>query len=271
MIAHDTMRSWSRAASYVFLIVTSVVMVLPFFWMISTAFKGPQEAYIYPPTLFPAGLHWENFSHVLETVPFIRFYLNSILVTSIITAGQVVTASLAGYVFARIEFFGRDLIFYLYLATTIIPTQVTMLPLFLIMSKLGWLDTYQALTVPFLSSSFAVFFLRQFFATAARIDGASHVRTLFQIVLPSLRPAIATITLFTFLTYWDSYLWPLIVTNTTAMRVLPIGLRFFIEESGAQLNYMMAGALMAVAPIIVIFFFAQKQFIEGIALTGLKG
>jgi len=235
MISYDTMRSWSRIASYVFLIATSVVMVLPFFWMISTALKGQQEVYIYPPTLFPAELHWENFAHVLETVPFVRFYLNSLLVTSIITVGQVVTAALAGYVFARIEFFGRDLLFYLYLATMIIPTQVTMLPLFLIMSQLGWLDTYQALTVPFLSSSFAVFFLRQFFATfpreleeAAKIDGASHMRTLFQIVLPSLRPAIATITLFTFLTYWDSYLWPLIVTNTTEMRVLPIGLRFFI-------------------------------------------
>lgn len=267
-----------RTASYIFLITAGVVMVVPFLWMISTALKGQQEVYIYPPTLFPSELHWENFGHVLETVPFVRFYLNSLVVTGIITFSQVSTAALAGYVFARIEFPGRDLIFYLYLATLIIPTQVTMLPLFLLVSQLGWIDTVQALTVPFLANAFAVFFLRQFFVSlpreleeAARIDGASRLRILWQIILPLARPALATITLFIFLSHWDDYLWPLIVTNTTEMRTLPIGLRFFIEETGAQLNYMMAGALMAVAPVVALFFVLQRQFIEGVALSGTKG
>jgi multiple sugar transport system permease protein len=169
------------------------------------------------------------------------------------------------------------MIFYLYLATLIVPTQVTMLPLFLLISRLGWIDTYQGLTIPFLANAFAVFFFRQFFATlpreledAARIDGAGRLRILWQIILPLSRPALAAITLFIFLFHWDDYLWPLVVTNTSEMRTLPIGLRFFIEETGAQLHYMMAGSLMAIAPIIALFFAVQKQLIEGIALSGMK-
>jgi multiple sugar transport system permease protein len=267
-----------RLLSYAFLIATSLVMVFPFVWMVTTALKGQQEVYQYPPTLWPQALHWENFTHVLDTVPFGRFFVNSLVVTAIITVSQIATSVLAGYVFARLEFPGRNLIFYLYLATLIIPNQVTMLPLFLLVSRLGWIDTYQGLTVPFLANAFAVFFLRQFFASlprepedAARIDGAGRLRTLVQIILPLSRPAVATIALFTFLTHWDEYLWPLVVTNTTLMRTLPIGLRFFIEEAGAQLHYMMAAALMAVAPVILLFLIAQRQFIEGIALTGSKG
>jgi len=271
-------RRFTKWGSYILLSMVAVIMAVPFLWMISTSLKGSQEVYRVPPTLFPSELHWENFTHVLDTVPFGRFYLNTIIVTTIITVSQVVTAILAAYVFARIPFPGRDTIFYLYLATLIVPTQVTMLPLFLLISRLGWIDTYQALTVPFLANAFAIFFLRQFFLTipieledAAKLDGCGRMRFLIQIMLPLSRPALATITLFIFLGYWDDYLWPLVVTNSTDMRTLAIGLRFFIDESGAQFHFMMAAALMAVTPIIVVFFFAQRQFIEGIALTGTKG
>lgn len=278
MISYRAGAFFGRWASYIILATVSVVMIFPFVWMVFTAFKGNQEVYIYPPTLFPQEWHWDNFDHVLTTVPFVQFYFNSVFVTTIITVSQVVTSALAAYAFARFEFFGRNFLFLVYLATLVIPDQVTMLPLFLLISKLGWIDTYQALTVPFLANAFAVFFLRQFFASlpreledAARVDGAGRVRILVQIVMPLARPALATITLFIFLAHWDSYLWPLIVTNTTSMRTLPIGLRFFVEESGAQLNYTMAGALMAVIPIILLFFMVQKRFIEGIAMTGTKG
>ena len=271
-------RRLSTWGSYTLLVVAAVVMVVPFLWMITTSLKGAHEVYRVPPTLIPSELHWENFTHVLDTVPFGRFYLNTIVVTTIITVSQVATAVLAAYVFARIQFPGRDIIFFLYLATLIVPTQVTMLPLFLIVSRLGWIDTYQALTMPFLANAFAVFFLRQFFLTvpveledAAKLDGCGRLRFLWQIMLPLSGPALATITLFIFLGFWDDYLWPLLVTNSTEMRTLAIGLRFFIDESGAQFNYMMAAALMAVVPIIIVFFIAQKQFIEGIALTGTKG
>jgi len=155
---------------------------------------------------------------------------------------------------------------------------VTIIPLYLILNALGWLDTYQGLTVPFLANAFTVFFLRQFFLTipreledAARIDGCGRLRFLWQIMIPLARPALATITLFVFLSHWDDYLWPLIVTNSTSMRTLPIGLRYFVSEAGNQFHYMMAAALMAVAPVLAVFFAAQKQFIEGISLTGLKG
>lgn len=278
MTSYRTGLFFGRWASYILLSTVSLVMIFPFIWMVFTAFKGNQEVYVYPPTFFPQEFHWDNFSHVLETVPFVRFYFNSLLVTILITVSQVITSALAAYAFARLEFFGRDFLFILYLATLVIPNQVTMLPLFLLVSRLGWIDTYQALVIPFLANAFAVFFLRQFFAglpreleDAARVDGAGRLRILMQIILPLARPALATITLFIFLSEWDSYLWPLIVTNTQAMRTLPIGLRFFVEESGAQLNYMMAGALMAVIPIILLFFAAQRQFIEGIAMTGTKG
>ncbi len=269
---------FGTSGTYILLIVMSVLTVFPFVWMVGTALKSPQEIFAYPPTLWPAELHWENFRTVFERVPFLRFYLNSVIVTFIITFAQVFTATLAGYAFARLQFPFKKFLFAAYLATLIIPNEVTMLPLFLLTSKLGWIDTYQGLAAPFLASAFAVFFLRQFFMTvpreleeAALLDGASRMRILMQIVLPLARPAIATITLFIFLGEWDNYLWPLIVTNSEAMRTLPIGLRFFVEESGSQLNLMMAGAVMAVVPIILLFFMAQKQFIEGISMTGSKG
>jgi multiple sugar transport system permease protein len=271
-------RLFGTSGTYVLLAAMTLVTVAPFVWMIGTALKTQQEIFVYPPTLWPAEPQWGNFAAVLDRVPFLRFYWNSVVVTVVITVTQVVTSALAGYAFARIEFPLKNAVFVLFLATLIIPNQVTMLPLFLLVSRLGWIDTYQALTVPFLANAFAVFFLRQFFLTvpreleeAATIDGAGRMRVLFTIVLPLARPALATIALFIFLGEWDNYLWPLIVTNSQEMRTLPIGLRFFVEESGSQLHLMMAGAVMAVAPILLLFFMAQKQFIEGIAMTGSKG
>ncbi len=278
MTSHRLGKFFGRSASYVLLIVMSAATTFPFVWMVGTALKSPQEILAYPPTLWPHELRWENFVTVFEKVPFLRFYVNSIVVTCLITVWQVVTSALAGYAFARLQFPFKRLLFTAYIATLIIPGEVTMLPLFLLVSRLGWIDTYQGLTVPFLASAFAVFFLRQFFLTipheleeAARLDGAGRWRILLQIVLPLARPALATITLFIFLSEWDNYLWPLIVTNSEAMRTLPIGLRYFVEESGSQLHLMMAGAVMAVLPILLLFFMAQKQFIEGIAMTGSKG
>jgi multiple sugar transport system permease protein len=278
MTSYRLGRFLGRSGTYVLLIFMSAITIFPFVWMIGTSLKTTQEIFAFPPTLWPAEPQWRNFATVLERVPFLRFYFNSIVVTTILTFSQVATAALAGYAFARITFPFKNFLFGAYLATLIIPNQVTMLPLFLLVSRFGWIDTYQGLTVPFLANAFAVFFLRQFFLTipreleeAARIDGAGRVRVLFQIVMPLARPALSTITLFIFLSEWDNYLWPLIVTNSEAMRTLPIGLRFFVEESGSQLHLMMAGAVMAVVPILLLFFMAQKQFIEGIAMTGTKG
>ena len=278
MTSHRLGRFFGRSGTYVLLIVMSAATVFPFVWMLGTALKSTQEIFAYPPSLWPQQLRWQNFAVVFDKVPFLRFYVNSIVVTLLITLWQVVTSAMAGYAFARLHFPLKRVLFTAYIATLIIPNEVTMLPLFLLVSRLGWIDTYQGLTVPFLASAFAVFFLRQFFLTipheleeAARLDGAGRWRILLQSGLPVARPALATITLFIFLSEWDNYLWPLIVTNSEAMRTLPIGLRYFVEESGSQLNLMMAGAVMAVVPILLLFFMAQKQFIEGIAMTGSKG
>jgi len=273
-------RARSRLAgilTHVLLIAAGAVMVVPFIWMISTAFKGDAEIYIYPPTWIPEQFHLENFARAWRFVPFGRFYLNSIFVAVTITVSQVITGALAGYVFARVRFPGRDSIFYMYLATLIIPTQVTMLPLFLMLNALKWVNTYQGLIMPFLANAFIVFFLRQFFSTipaeledAARIDGCGRTRFIWQVLLPLSRPALASIGLFTFLGQWNSYIWPLIITNSTKMRTLPIGLRYFVEESGAQYNLMMAAAIITVAPVVLLFFVAQRQFIETLARTGVK-
>jgi len=263
--------------THLILVTAGFVMVVPFVWMVSTALKGNSEIYIYPPTWVPAEIHLDNFARAWRYAPFGRFYVNSVFVAVTITLSQVVTSALAGYVFARVRFPGRDMIFYMYVATLIVPTQVTMLPLFLMMNELKWINTYKGLIMPFLANAFMVFFLRQFFSTipmeledAAKIDGCGRTRFIIQVLLPLSRPALASTGLFTFLGHWNSYIWPLIITNSTRMRTLPIGLRYFVEESGAQHNYMMAAALITVAPVVLLFFLAQRQFIESIARTGVK-
>jgi len=277
MLGLSARKRVTRLLRHLVLIVAGIVMTVPFIWMVSTAFKGDAEIYIYPPTWAPAEIHLENFNRAWNYVPFGRYYVNSIFVAVTVTACQVFTAALAGYVFARVRFPGRDAIFYMYVATLIVPTQVTMLPLFLIMNQLKWINTYQALIAPFLASAFIAFFLRQFFSTipleledAAKIDGCGRTRFIWQILLPLSRPALASIGLFTFLGQWNSYIWPLIITNSTNMRTLPIGLRYFVEDSGTQYNLMMAAAMITVAPVVVLYFVAQRQFIESIARTGLK-
>ncbi|MBU0711587.1 carbohydrate ABC transporter permease [bacterium] len=264
--------------THLLLIVVGVTMIVPFLWMFSTSLKDVTELYEYPPKWIPSHLNWQNYIKAMELAPFGRFYLNSLLVTFCITLGQMITACLAAYVFARIEFPGRDILFVIYLSTMIIPVQVTIIPLFLIVKQLGWFDTYQGLIIPFIARAFPIIFLRQFFMTlpkdledAAKVDGCGHLRFLWKILLPTARPALSTIGLFTFLFHWRDYLWPLVITNTTEMRTLPVGLRYFVSEQGTQFHYMMAASIIVTIPIVLIYLFAQKQFIKGVTMTGLKG
>lgn len=262
------------------LIVLGIVMVLPFVWMLSTALKGPREIFIYPPKWIPEKLHWSNFKEAWNAAPFARFYLNSILISAATTVGQVITGVLAAYAFARLEFSGKDFLFLVFLGTLMVPSQVTLIPTYIVMSDIGWVDTYQALIVPFIASAFSVFLLRQFFLTippeleeAAIMDGCSKVRFIVFILLPLSKPAIASVSLFTFLGSWNSYLWPLIVINSNSMRTLPIGLRYFVAQQGggSQWHLLMAASVITIVPVLLVFFFTQKQFIEGIAQTGIKG
>jgi len=262
---------------YIFLILGLLVTIFPFFWMVFSAFKTTADVYTYPPKWFPTTWTFDNFSKVFDMVPFGLYYLNSIFVTSLVTLGQIMVSVLAGFALSRLDFPLKKFIYTFILSTMLMPFVVTMIPVFLIMKDLKWIDKYEGLVVPFLFSGFSIFFLTQFFMTvpkdlqdAAKIDGCGYFNILFKIMLPNIKPAIATIALFTFLEQWRSYLWPLIITNSTNMRTLPVGLKFLMTEGGGEYHLMMAASLMAIMPVLIIFAFAEKQFIKSITLTGLK-
>lgn len=265
---------------HIILIALGVCMIVPFVWMISTSLKGYHEIFRYPPTWIPESFRWQNYIEAWNLAPFDRFYFNSTFVAVVTTVGQIITGVLAAYAFARMEFKGRDQVFMMFLATLMVPTQVTLIPTFILMSKIGWINSYEALIVPFISTAFSVFLLRQFFLTipqeledAALIDGCSKMRFIFTILMPLAKPAIASVGLFGFLGSWNSYLWPLIVINSNQMRTLPIGLRYFVSQQGggSEWHYLMAASLIVMLPVLIVFFLAQKQFIEGIAKSGIKG
>jgi multiple sugar transport system permease protein len=269
-----------RAAviAYAALGVGSLWALFPFLWMISTSLKSDSQVLVYPPVWVPTPLVWENYLEVLRLLPFGRFVLNTTIVATTVTILELVTSSLAAYAFARLRFPGRDKLFLLYLATLMIPGQVTIIPNFLLMSWLGWVDTYMALIVPAAFSAFGTFLLRQFFLSippeleqAARIDGCSYFGVYRYIILPLSGPALATLAVFAFMTQWNAFLWPLIVTNKETMRTLTVGLRYFGDESVQQFNYLMAGTVMSLIPILILFLLLQRYFVRGIAMTGMGG
>jgi ABC-type glycerol-3-phosphate transport system permease component len=222
----------------------------------------------------------ENYVTAWTTVPFLRFFINSIIQTGTIVLFQVLFSILAAYAFSILDFPGRDLLFYVILGSLMVPFQLTFIPNFILISKLGWINTYQGLTVPFLASAFGVFLLRQFFLSlprdlydAAKVDGASSWRYLWQIVVPLSKGAISALVTFSFLAAWGQFLWPLVITNQPEMRTIQIGIRFFLadQERGADWGAIMAGAIIALLPTMILFLVAQKQLVRGIASTGLKG
>jgi multiple sugar transport system permease protein len=263
---------------HLLLITGSVVMLVPFAWMLSTSLKEPGDVFIYPPQWIPQPVQWENYQETVTVMPFGRFYLNSAIQAVSVTVLQLLTASLAAYAFARLRFRGRDLLFMLYLATMMIPFPVTMIPNFVIVRYLNWIDTFRALILPPAFSAFSTFLLRQYFMSipvemddAARVDGASSFRIWWQIILPLSGPALATLAIFTFLGQWNSFLWPLIITNSEKMRTLPVGLATFQGQYSVQWHLLMAGSVIAVLPILVIYIAGQRWFVRGITLTGMGG
>ncbi len=264
---------------YVVLTISALIVVLPFIWMVSTSFKGPREIFAYPPQWIPQEWRFQNYIDAFQAAPFARYFYNSAVVALCVTIGQLVSCSLAAFAFARMEFRGKGLLFSLFLTTTMISTQVTLVPSYLIIQKLHWIDTYQGLIVPFIANAFGVFMLRQAFMTipdeleeAAKLDGCTRLRFLVQICLPLIKPALAAQTLFAFMGTWNAYLWPLVITNRQEMRTLQIGLRYFVsQEGGTQWGVYMAAAMIVILPVVAIYFTVQKSFVEGIATTGLKG
>jgi multiple sugar transport system permease protein len=264
--------------SHGLLLLGGAFMVVPFLWMLSTSLKAPGQIFVYPPQWIPNPIVWQNYARTVNVMPFGRFYFNSFFQAAAVTVLQLLTASLAAFAFARLHFRGRDQLFLLYLATMMIPFPVTMIPNFIVMRFLGWIDTFRALIIPQSFSAFSTFLLRQYFLTipnelddAARIDGASSLDIWWRIILPLSGPALATLAIFTFLGQWNNFLWPLIVTNSVEMWTLPVGLAAFQGQFNVQWHLLMAGSVISLLPIIVIYVIGQKYFVQGITLTGLAG
>jgi multiple sugar transport system permease protein len=264
--------------SHTLLIIVSLLVLFPFIWMLDTALKPNSQVYQFPPSLLPNPLTLDNFTAVWIYLPFGHFLLNSLFVAATGTILVMITSSLAAYAFARLKFAGRDTIFFAYIGTLLIPQAVLVIPEFLIMDYLGWINTYQALIIPGAFTAFGTFLLRQFFKTipleleeSALIDGASRLRILWEIILPLSRSALAVLGLFTFLAFWNNFLWPLIVINTEDVVTIPLGLQMFQGQHGTQWSYMMAGSTISVLPGIILVILLQRYLVQGITLTGIGG
>jgi multiple sugar transport system permease protein len=268
--------------TYLMLSVGVVIALFPFFWMISTSLMSLGEAQ--GTRLLPSAIHLENYVNAWEEANFSLYMWNSFRITLVTLAGELTFSILAAYAFARINFPGRDLIFTTLLSTIMIPAMVTIIPNFLTVTWLGrigpikWINNWPALTVPFMGSVFSIFLLRQFFAQipdelfdSTQIDGGGHLRFLWSVVLPLSRAPLMVIIILSFIGAWNALAWPMLVTNSPDWRPIAVGLYGFIDEAGQMLNLMMAGAFITIIPILVLYFFTQKQFTESIARSGLKG
>ncbi len=257
-------------------IAGSLVMLLPFMWMLSTSLKEQRE--VFTPTWIPNPIAWSNYEEALTALPFDRYYFNSLVVAISATLLQLLTSSLAAFAFARLQFKARDTIFLVYLGTLMIPFPVLLVPNFIVIRELGWYDSYAALIIPPAFSAFSTFLLRQHFRSlplelddAARIDGATSLRIWWQIIMPMSKTTLAALSIFIFLGSWNDFLWPLVVTNSPEMRTVPVGLNSFQGQFGVKWQLLMAAAVVAMLPVLIVYVFAQKWFIRGIAITGLGG
>lgn len=267
-----------RALVHILLVVISGIMVVPFIWMVLTAFKTMSEATAVPVQILPSRVRWENFADLFNSFNFGSMYLNTVVSTLIRVAAQVAFCAMAGYAFGRLRFPGRDIIFAVVLSVMMIPPVLYIIPKFLLMAELGWVNTMQGYVAPGFTSAFGTFLLRQFFkslpnelAEASKIDGSGTFRTFFSIMLPLARPGLVAFGIFSTLWSWNELLWPLIILNSPDKITLSVGLATMEGEYVSNYPVMMAGALLAVLPMVALFFVLQRQFIEGIALTGSKG
>ena len=274
--------NYGRLLTYLILSLGAIVAIVPFLWMLSASLMNLTEAT--GRAVLPRVAQWSNYQEAWTGANFRDFFANSVIIAAITISGQVLFCTLAAYAFARVKFPGSSFLFTLMLATLMIPEAVTWIPNFITVTWLGrvgpipWINNWPALTIPFMASAFSIFLLRQFFAQiphelwdSAQIDGAGHLRFLFQIVIPLAKPALLTVILFTFIGSWNALAWPILVTTDPEWRPISYGLSSFLDEAGAQVHFQMAGSVITVLPILILYLFVQKQFTEGIATTGLKG
>jgi ABC-type glycerol-3-phosphate transport system permease component len=257
----------------------AILFLVPFLWMISSSLKPNYQIFEVPPRWIPDPPRWENYSEALTTLPFDRYMINTAIITVLTIVGHVLSCTLIAYAFARLRAPGRDILFLVVLATMMLPYPVTMVPLYVLFKQLGWINTFLPLTVPaFLGSAFYIFLLRQFFMTippdfedAAIIDGANTLQILWRVILPLSTPALATVAIFTFQAAWNDFLAPLIYLQKPDLYTVTLGLQFFRSSFTTNWAYLMAASLVTSLPVIIVFFLAQRYFIEGITLSGIKG
>lgn len=268
-----------KTIAYVLLTVMGLVYVFPLYWLVITALKTDTEVFLVPPTPFPVSPQWQNFPAATEYIPFWRYMGNTFVIAALTIIGTLLSCTLVAYGFARIKWPGRNLVFLLFLSTIMLPSQVTMIPLYIIYRRIGWIGTIWPLVAPsFFGNALYVFLLRQFllsipqdFSDAARIDGASELGILWHVMLPLMRPALATVALFTFVNVYRDFLGPLIYLTDQDQWTISLGLKLFQNQYGAQWQLMMAASALAMLPTLVLFFLTQRSFIRGLALTGIKG
>ena len=274
----DVKKIASKAIEIVVLLILSAIFIFPFVWMLSTSVKNPQEMMQLPPTIIPKEIVLENYSAAWNSGPFFRYLLNSIFVTGSILIIQFVVMVPAAYAFSKIKFKGEKILFGILLVGLMIPPQVTFLPVYMMMSKLGLINTYVPLIIPFMTTSFGIFLLRQNFMQisdeiieAAKLDGASDLKIMFRIMVPMAKPAVITFILFNFIYHWNNYFWPLVMTNTDAIRTLPIGVALLKSSEGITAwNVIMAGNIILILPIILVYIFANKKVKEAFMYSGIK-
>jgi multiple sugar transport system permease protein len=269
-----------RLLSLLLLIFITIILLTPLAWMVSTALKEQAQIFTYPPEWIPNPVLWENFREATTTYPFGRYATNTLIIAGLNIAGVLLTASMAAYAFARLRFPGRDAIFLILLSTLMLPFTVLMIPRYIQFRELGWLDSWKPLIVPnwFGGSVFFIFLLRQFFRTiprdlsdAAKLDGASEFRIYWQIVLPLSKPALAVVAVFVFLDTWNDFLAPLIYITSPEKYTVSLGLSQFLGNYTTQYAYLMAASTMMIIPTILVFILAQRYFVHGVVLTGVKG
>ncbi|CAM3602780.1 carbohydrate ABC transporter permease [Marinicrinis lubricantis] len=263
---------------YFILIVMALIVLYPIIYVFLSSFMTPEEAALYPPKLWPGSMYFGNISDVVDTVPIAAFIMNSFIVSTIVMAGQLITASMAAYAFTYISFVGRNVWFAIFLSTMMVPWEVTIIPNYLTVRAWGWTDSYQGLTVPFFAAAFGVFLLRQYFMQipkelfeAARMDGCGHARSFLWIVLPLARPALATLAVYVFLNTWNSYLWPLLITNSETMRTVQIGISMLQWEEFMSWNLVLAGVALILLPSLLLLLLGLKQLVRGITAGAVKG
>jgi multiple sugar transport system permease protein len=266
-----------KSLIYILLVGGIIIMILPFIWMLSTSLKRAGATMVFPPKFIPNPLDFSNYVNIFKEFPMLVFLRNSVAVAILTTVGTLLVATMAGYAFGRMEFRGRDKLFLVYLATMMIPSQVTMIPQFILLKNMGWLDSYQGLILPNIFGVFAVFLMRQAFMglpkeldESASLDGANHLRICFEILMPLIKPTLAILTIFTFMSSWNNYLWPLIITSDKNMATLPLGLAMLQGQYATNWNLVMAGVIISIVPILVVYLIAQKSFIQGMTMSGMK-